>query len=240
MTGALVLAVLVAGTTLPSDMPQQQHQVAMADSIIVRPRLRMTTLRAPSAADSARGEALLATARLAVSQYSSIDKARAAGYRISEQMMQGMGETRGKGVLHAINLANALMNRSGFDPARPTALLYQPGPDGEFRLLGVMYTMPISATLDELDAAVPLSLANWHQHINTCRPARQRGTGTSRLDMKKALRHLTRSECEAAGGVFMEEGRQWMVHVNVMADNPAGVWDHREHGDGARAGGHMH
>lgn len=238
MTGAVLLAALLAGAQLPSDMPRP-HQVAMADSIVVRPRLRMTTLRTPSAADSARGAALLESARRATAQYASIDKARAAGYRVSGQVMQGMAEMRGKGVLHATNIANALLNRSSFDPARPTALLYQPGPDGEFRLLGVMYTMPITATLDQLDAAVPLSLANWHQHINTCRPARQRGKDASRLDMKQALRHLTRAECEAAGGVFMEEGRQWMVHVNAMAADPADVWDHRGHGGGAGAG-HMH
>lgn len=225
----LLLASCLAGHNLPAQS-QHQHPVAPADSIIVRPRLRVTALRPASAADSARGQALLAVARQSVAPYVSPDKARDDGYRV-------VGEkVKGQKVLHFVHPANARRNRDAFDPARPTALLYKPGPSGDLSLYGVMYTMPIAATLDQLDAAVPLSLATWHQHTNICRPPRLRRDDVAAFAEKKGFRHSTRTACEAAGGTFMEEGRSWMVHVNLMASNPAETWDHREHGGGA----HMH
>jgi hypothetical protein len=145
-------------------------------------------------------------------------------------------------VLHYINPANALRNRFSFDAARPTALLYRPVPGGEPELLGVMYTMPSSTSLDDLDASVPLGLTSWHQHINTCRPRGLRKDDVTAFLEARAMRHVTQEACGAAGGRFVAEPRNWMVHVNVMAERESEVWEHRGHSAraGAGAGEHMH
>src|SRR5271170_7096928 len=51
---------------------------------------------------------------------------------------------------------NALAARSHFDPARPTSLLYKKTADGGYRLVGVMYTDRVDASLEEIDARIPL------------------------------------------------------------------------------------
>lgn len=228
-------ALLILGLAAAPVQVQHQHDATTArDSIIVRPRLTLTPARMPSPADSARGEQLVATARAAVARYQSVARAEEDGYRVFAPMVK---EQR---VLHYVNRANARHNRTSFDAARPTALLYRRGPDGALALLGVMYTMPATASLDQLDAAVPLSLTSWHQHTNTCRPRRLNRDELESFAAAKAFRHSSREGCEAAGGRFVAEGRNWMVHVNVMARDPEDVWEHRGHSAAPGGRGHMH
>ena len=137
------------------------------------PHLRVTPTHPATAADSARGDSLVRVARQAISRYESVDVAEQDGYRVRvEKMKQAK-------VLHYTNVRNALRARFEFDPARPTSLLYQRAAGGQLQLIGVMYTVPGSASLDELNARVPLSLVQWHQHINICLPAdgSERGGG---------------------------------------------------------------
>jgi hypothetical protein len=57
-----------------------------------------------------------------------------------------------------------------FNAAKPTSLLYRQEPDGKFVFLGVMYTAPARASLDELERRIPLAVARWHEHVNWCVP----------------------------------------------------------------------
>ncbi len=56
-----------------------------------------------------------------------------------------------------------------FNPEHPTSLLYEKHGD-DYKLIGVMYTAPKRFTEDQLDERVPLSIAQWHEHVNFCFP----------------------------------------------------------------------
>ena len=128
------------------------------------PHLRLTPVRVPTAADSARGDSLVRVARQAVSRYESVEAAEQDGYKVR---LKAMKQAK---VLHYTSLANGFAARTSFDPARPTSLLYERDGDGQLQLIGVMYTVPAGATLEELDARVPLGLVQWHLHTNICLP----------------------------------------------------------------------
>jgi hypothetical protein len=97
-----------------------------------------------------------------------------------------------------------------------------------------MYTAPPNLSLEELNRRLPLSIAQWHQHINLCMPP-----GTGRLgaagdrpasrDPRFGFRGTitTAEACTAAGGEFHERVFGWMVHVNMFEAANA-VWEHRE------------
>ena len=88
-----------------------------------------------------------------------------------------------------------------------------------------MYTVPATATLDELDARVPLSLVQWHLHTNICIPkgseARDAASDMGRNAKFGPRGSITTEEaCTAAGGRFRAQSLGWMVHVNVMSPDP--------------------
>ena len=128
--------------------------------------------------------------------------------------------------LHFTKGGHALRNTFGFDAARPTSLLYAPGPDGRLRLVGAMYTASRRADPADLDARVPLGLARWHLHTNVCVPgrrARERWAETrnGRMVFGPAGDVATERDCDAVGGRFHEEVLSWMVHVNPFAESLA-------------------
>ena len=56
-----------------------------------------------------------------------------------------------------------------FNPEHPTSLLYEKHGD-DYKLIGVMYTAPKRFSEDQLDERIPLSVAQWHEHVNFCAP----------------------------------------------------------------------
>jgi len=131
--------------------------------------------------------------------------------------------------------------RYGFEAAfrlsleRPTSLLYVRESVG-YRLTGVMLTAPASASLDELDRRVPLSVAQWHLHVNFCLPpSGQRGEmlrPNSRFGLQGSI--STEEECLEAGGRFLPRLFGWMVHVYPYEDTMEGVFrmpGHHQHGE---------
>ena len=146
----MLIATLLVSLSAPPVIlsAAKDRPVEATDSL----HLRMTPTRAPTAADSARGDSIVAVARQAVSRYESVEAAEQDGYKVRLKRMKQPK------VLHYTNVANAFRARSNFDATRPTSLLYERDVEGHLHLIGVMYTMPASATLEELDARVPLSL----------------------------------------------------------------------------------
>jgi hypothetical protein len=228
-----IIAIAIAVAAASPVQAQHQHGPTHADTVIQeQARLRLPPSRTPTPDDSVRGAAVVEVARAAVARYRLPGDAEQDGYRLFAPQFKGQR------VLHYVNRSNARRNRFSFDPARPTALLYRPVAGGDPELLGVMYTMPASATPDELDANVPVALASWHQHTNVCRPKGRQEDDIAAFMTAKAGRITTREACEAAGGRFMAESRNWMVHVNVMAQ-PEDIWEHRGHDSARGRGGHM-
>jgi hypothetical protein len=116
---------------------------------------------------------------------------------------------------HFNNDANAKLADTRFDPTRPTSLLYYRSPTQRFRLEGVMFTARNSATEDELNQRVPLSIARWHKHTNFCAaPAnkvKEYFGNHPKFGMFGSIH--TREACNAEGGTFVPVVFTWMIHV---------------------------
>jgi hypothetical protein len=120
---------------------------------------------------------------------------------------------------HFFKYANFARNHDHLDPQAPAAILYRRTADG-FELAGVMFTAPISASMDELDARIPLALGHWHSHRNICVP--QPGSPPLRTHAERAPFGFegsiaTRAACDTAGGVFLDNVYGWMTHVYPYA-----------------------
>lgn len=207
--------------------PLAAQDADMQDMVMTGPHITLTPLRPLRPGDQARADSIVAIARGAAGKYRDVAAAEADGFR-----MFGPRVKRQR-IYHYTSRTAALKARFAFDPAAPTALLYRNGADGKLQLVGVMYTAPASASLDELDQRIPLSIARWHQHTNLCLPPRGDDQVTAisgprpRFGPRGSI--ATEEECEAAGGRWKTRMFNWMVHVNVFASDPSQVW-HDDHG----------
>jgi hypothetical protein len=89
-----------------------------------------------------------------------------------------------------------------------------------------MYTAPAEMTEDELNQRIPLSLAQWHQHVNLCLPPRGEMQGLfdsrSRFGVNGSI--ATKEECDKAGGRFFPRLFGWMVHLYPYEQKPEEMW----------------
>jgi hypothetical protein len=217
---------------LPADSAGNRADAAAMESMAMpmaaEAHLRLSAARAPNAADSARAAALAATLRTALEKYRDVHAAEADGYRI---FLPNVPQS----VYHYTNWRYGLEAAFGFDPAKPTALLYRKTPSGVWELTGAMYTARAGLGEDDLDRRVPLSVARWHQHVNWCLPPRGRDgrwleVEGSRPRFGPQSPIATREACERVGGRFVPRLFGWMVHANVFAgDDPGVIWGMEGH-----------
>jgi hypothetical protein len=196
---------------------------AMSGSLDMTGHLELTPRRAATAADTARGAAILAALRPTLERYRDVRAAEADGFRMFAPQIKNQR------VYHFTSRRWGFRAAFAFDPAKPTSLLYTRDARGEFHLVGAMYTAPARASLDDLDARVPLGLAQWHRHVNVCIPPfghRERWLETrdGRMLFGPAGAITTRAACDAEGGHFLPHVFGWMVHVNALAEHAADVW----------------
>lgn len=165
--------------------------------------------------DSVRAMAIADTLRRAIAKYADTTLAVRDGYKMFAP------DAKNQAVYHFTKRSSALKAVFTFDPAKPTSLLYQRDAAGHLKLVGAMYTAPARLSNATLDARVPLSAAQWHQHVNLCIPRDKK-----ELDRMRAGDHDThygllgdiadRATCEKANGRFVERIFGWMVHANVF------------------------
>lgn len=227
--GAIAVSVM-AGLLLATPVgAQHQHDKPAPVTPNMSAHMRMTPSRPATAADSVRARAVADTLRAAIAKYRDARVAEQDGY---ELFLRGVKTQR---VYHFTKKWNAIRNGRGFDPARPTSLLYRKDGAGEYVLIGAMYTASKRSSEKDLDARVPLSIAQWHQHVDICVPKRG---GRERWQEKRDGQMLfgpagaisTEAECKQAGGRFIPKLFGWMVHANVFAvADPIAAWndDHR-------------
>jgi hypothetical protein len=180
--------------------------------------MKMTALRPPKPGDAGRADGIAWTAGLAIDKYRDYKTALADGFKI---FLPNVPQQ----VYHFTNYVYGLQATVEFDPEHPTSLLYEKTSDG-FRLVGAMYTAPARVSEDELDKRVPLSVAQWHQHVNFCVPPRGRNDEMflphPRFGLNGSI--STQQACDKAGGRFYPRIFGWMVHVYPFEEKREAVW----------------
>jgi len=185
------------------------------------PHMSMTKLRPLQPGDQARADAIVAAAKKAAERYSDYHQAQADGYAIF------MPEQH-QNVYHFIRQSSGSEDQKHFDPDQPPALLYTKidGPSPGYKLVGVMYMTRFRATEEELNDRIPLSIAQWHVHLNLCVPQQSDKHNWLMGDPSFGLNGsiATEEACRAAGGYFKPHLGGWMTHVYPFETDPAKVW----------------
>jgi hypothetical protein len=196
------------------------------------PHMKMTALRPSKPGDAARAQLIADEARKASEKYTDYHAALADGFEIFlPNVPQKM--------YHFTNYRYAREAFMHFNPEHPTSLLYEKHGD-DYKLVGVMYTAPKRYTEDDLDERIPLSVAQWHEHVNFCAPPKDMPLAEKRTEMLGANARFglkgsitTQEACDAASGTFHPVIFNWMVHVYPFEKDQAGIWSvERQHGDG--------
>ena len=179
--------------------------------------LRLTPQRTERPGDRERASAIVSKLGPVMNGYRDYNVAIKDSYRIFLPQIP-------QPEYHFTNYQEGRWAAFAFSPEHPTSLLYEKTKDG-YRLTGAMYTAPRSASEEELDRRVPLSIARWHRHVNICVPPR--GTPPEAVDLARFGAHgsiTTAEACAAAGGWFFEQVFGWMVHVYPFEKTLARQW----------------
>ncbi|MCI0352154.1 MAG: hypothetical protein L0Z53_22265 [Acidobacteriales bacterium] len=193
-------------------------QAMSAKQIDAGPHMKLTALRTASAQDKARAEQIASETRKALERYKDHRVALGDGYEIFLPNVPSK-------MKHFTNYRYAREAAFRLNPERPTSLLYeQKGND--YRLIGAMFTAPARLTEDELNQRIPLSVAQWHLHVNLCLPPREQRAEMFRRNAKFGLAGsiATREACDAAGGRFLPRIFGWMVHLYPFEKSAEEVW----------------
>jgi hypothetical protein len=182
------------------------------------PHMKMTTLRELKPGDQEKADQVVTAARKAAETYTDYKAALVDGYKI---FLPNLPQKQ----YHFTNYRYAFEAAIQFNPEHPTSLLYEKNGDS-YKLIGVMYTAPKNSTWNELDQRIPLSVAQWHAHINMCLPPPERKNEAWGPNAKFGLAGsiTTRADCDAAGGKFMPQIFGWMVHVYPFEQKLEDVW----------------
>jgi hypothetical protein len=182
------------------------------------PHMKMTTLRAMRPGDQQKADLVVEAARKVAEKYRDYKVALADGYKI---FLPNLPQKQ----YHFTNYWYGFEAATRLNPDHPTSLLYEKNGD-DYKLIGVMYTAPKKASEDELDARIPLSIAQWHAHVNLCMPPDDRKKELWEPQPQFGLSGsiTTQDACDAAGGKFMPQIFGWMVHVYPFEQKPEDVW----------------
>jgi hypothetical protein len=197
--------------TVTESMSHQHHHEMGA-------HMRMSTLREAQPGDDQKAQEIVVQARQALEKYKDYKVALAEGFKIFlPNVPQPM--------YHFSSMENAVKAAFQFDPLKPTSLLYEKT-GGGYKLIGAMYTAPYRFTEEQLDQRIPLSVAQWHQHVNFCRPPAGKGYEmlgkNPQFGMNGSI--STKEECDAAGGTFLPHVFGWMVHIYPWEKSPEAIW----------------
>lgn len=196
----------------------QTTQAMASRQVDMGPHMKMTRLMRAQPGDAQRADEVAQTARTALEKYRDYKAAEADGYQIFlPQFPQKM--------YHFTNYRYAFEAAFVFDPSKPTSLLYEKSGDG-YKLIGAMYTAPKDMSEAELHERIPLSVAQWHAHVNLCLPPRGRRQEARGRNPRFGLRGsiATREACEQEGGFFVPQIFGWMVHMYPFEATREKVW----------------
>jgi hypothetical protein len=183
------------------------------------PHFRWTTLRPANQVDQATAWDILRQLRQALAPYREYRAAVNAGF---EPFLPNVPQPH----YHFTRKRNGFKAAFSFDPRQPTSLLYRRTADGGYELEGAMFTAPKWTSEEELNKRIPLSIAQWHAHVNICLPQKKdmQTADWKKFGPKGTI--LTKAECDQAGGRFMPQLFGWMVHVYPFEATPEKIWTH--------------
>ncbi len=190
------------------------------------PHMKMTALRDLKPGDEEKAAQVVDAARKAAEKYKDYRVALADGFKIFHPEIP-------QKQYHFTNYWYGFEAANRFNPDHPTSLLYEKHGD-DYTLIGVMYTAKKNSTEDDLNSRVPLSIAQWHAHVNMCIPPEDKRKEMGGLNPKFGLRGsiTTKEACDAEGGKFMPQIFGWMVHVYPFEQKPEDIWSvERQHQD---------
>jgi hypothetical protein len=206
--------------SMTSADPNAVHAMdSMQGHMDMGPHMKMTPMRLAVPGDKDRAQAVAVAARKVAERYQDYKKALADGYVI---FLPNVPQRQ----YHFTNYRYAMEAVFDFNPDHPTSLLYEKQGADDYKIIGVMYTAPKHASLSELDSRVPLSIAQWHAHINLCLPPKGRNLQILRPNPKFGLAGSisSRDKCDAAGGRFVPQIFGWMVHVYPFEQKEQDIW----------------
>ncbi|HLX84229.1 MAG TPA: hypothetical protein VKR59_10040 [Terriglobales bacterium] len=188
--------------------------------------MKMTALRTQQPGDAEKAQKVVEAARGVMERYKDYHVALNDGFKI---FLPNIPQKQ----YHFTNYRYGFEARASFNPDHPTSLLYEKNGD-DYRLVGVMYTAPKSFTEDDLNQRIPLSIAQWHEHVNFCRAPEGHKMENFGPNAKFGLKGsiTTQADCDAAGGQFLPIVFNWMVHLYPLEKDSAQVWSvERQHAD---------
>ncbi len=193
----------MSGMDMSGDMKDMgPSMAAMAGHMYVTP------LRPKQPGDEEKVKAVIAQVKASIERYRDYHKALEDGYVIANPKVD-------EPQFHFNKQVNILEAAQHFDPTRPSSLLYFQTPTQRYKLEGVMFTVPPTASEDELNARIPLSMVRWHKHVNFCAaPAdkvKQYLGKHPKFGMFGSIK--TADACKAEGGTFYPVMFTWMIHV---------------------------
>jgi hypothetical protein len=177
-----------------------------------------TALRPQNDADKARAATLVTDLQHALAKYQDYHVAETEGFAPLDPKLKVPVQ------LFVKNLRGAEAAVT-FDPNQPHWLLYQPTPDGGYKLIGATYVDRKDSSEEQLNQHVPLSVARWHRDVNLCVPGRgtdAKTTDWTKFDTDGSI--ATRQACDAVGGRFFPVLSGWTVEVHPWVQNPKLVW----------------
>jgi hypothetical protein len=190
------------------------------------PHMKMTALQPMKPGDAERAQAVVEEARKASEKYLDYHVALNDGFKI---FLPNIPQK----IYHFTNYQYAFEAAMHFNPEHPTSLLYEKHGE-DYKLIGVMYTAPKRFTEDQLDERIPLSVAQWHEHVNFCAAPLGRKYEYLLRNPQFGLHGsiTTQEACDVAGGIFHPVVFNWMVHVYPFEKDQASIWSvERQHGD---------
>ncbi len=205
---------------------QDASMHSMEGHMDMGPHMKMTALRTPQPGDAERAQRVVEVARGVMEKYKDYHVALNEDFKIFHPEVP-------QKQYHFTNYRYAFEAAFKFDPEHPTSLLYEKNGD-DYRLVGIMYTAPKRFTEDDLNQRIPLSVAEWHEHVNFCRAPEGRRHEMLAPNPKFGLRGsiTTQAECDAAGGEFHPIIFNWMVHLYPLEKDSAAIWSvDRQHAD---------
>ena len=189
--------------------PHQRH---------LGPHMKWTALRPTNPGDPERADQIVQILRKALAKYKD--------YRVAiDDGFVPMHPERKPKHYHFANKERRFLAKVRFDPAQPTSLLYKKTGDG-FELEGAMYTASRNMTEDQLNERIPLSVAQWHAHVNICLEPDGSGRRMTRRQFGFKGTIAEETECQLAGGRFVPQAGGWMIHVYPFEATPAKIWTH--------------